>query len=213
VRREGGEHEAWAKAATELGIDVVTPFFLSAVGIEYVALIRDFGRGTGTVVLAFGSENVAVGVDAAKEAGYYCSTLNAAVYSSYDRALFIEMLDDWGWYGDPDRARVVSRQCSITSQRPLSLPLARCDRSAAPSVDPVQMFVDADTQHGQREARGARREARGARPRREPGGGTRAELTTEGMGSGSSPNDGNSSRGRCPLSPATDHDEAWWLAF
>jgi hypothetical protein len=30
----------------------------------------------------------------------YCSEVDEAAYSKYDRELFTETLSDWGWFGD-----------------------------------------------------------------------------------------------------------------
>ena len=39
---------------------------------------------------------------AAKQAGYYYSSLSAEVYSHYDRAEFIDTLNDWQYFGLPE---------------------------------------------------------------------------------------------------------------
>jgi len=72
-------------------------------GIECVALVEDFGSSHGTIVLG---RHIAPGLarSTAKAQGRYVSLIDEVSYSSYDRKLFIETLNDWGWYGEPGEA-------------------------------------------------------------------------------------------------------------
>lgn len=91
---------AWVLAASDLGIEVTTPFVMIdrfGMPIEFVARVRHFGSRRGTLIMHM----PAVIPTARIEPGVYChvSVLNPAIYSDYDRALFIEMLASWGWTG------------------------------------------------------------------------------------------------------------------
>jgi hypothetical protein len=97
---------AWRQAADDLGITLRAPYILEpgsgTDGIECIALIEDFGSSNGTVV--FGRHSASeLARSTAKEQGRFVSLLDEDSYSSYDRSLFIETLNDWGWFGDPDR--------------------------------------------------------------------------------------------------------------
>jgi len=90
--------EAWKAAAIDLGFTFVAPFELEDEGrkIRYVGLVRDFGSENGMLIFvseAFASEPWA-GV--AKKNGFGYSCLGQS-YEAYERKLFIETLDDWGW--------------------------------------------------------------------------------------------------------------------
>ncbi len=97
----GGASTAWREAATDLGLSVVAPFTLSDAGgqplAECVALVRGFGSTNGVVLLdpASGEDEVR----AAESSDYFVSRINASAYSVYDRALFEDTLNDWGWFG------------------------------------------------------------------------------------------------------------------
>jgi hypothetical protein len=74
---------AWRAAAADLGLDVTAPFTVedgSHSSAACIGWVTHFGSSRGTV---------AVGRHAANED------------SRYDRGLFIETLNDWGWHGDP----------------------------------------------------------------------------------------------------------------
>jgi hypothetical protein len=85
----------WAQAADDLGL-IVTPF-------RRAVRIRDFGSPHGTVCVFRGAPAGARFLlwHDAKRLGLFWSAL-AEPYQEYDRALFIETLNDWGWYGDGD---------------------------------------------------------------------------------------------------------------
>ena len=66
------------------------------------ALVSDFGDGGGTVVgLAFpvDYETSVKLVEVASSLGLHYSFINAERYQSFDRALFIETLLEWGYSG------------------------------------------------------------------------------------------------------------------
>lgn len=86
--------EAWKIAQRELKIDVQTPFLLD--GTAYPVLVVGFGSPKGTVPVLIG-ENA--NVTPLQQAGYYTSQLNPDRYSRFSRELFIDTLNDWGWFG------------------------------------------------------------------------------------------------------------------
>jgi hypothetical protein len=99
--------EAWRQAAQDLGVAVRAPFMLAAdtdgEAIECIALIEQFGSPNGTVVL--GRHNSSESTrHAAKAEGRFVSLVDEASYFSYDRSLFIDTLNDWGWFGERSRA-------------------------------------------------------------------------------------------------------------
>jgi hypothetical protein len=91
---------AWRQAADDLQIKIQSPFVLTTTdnrNIEYELLIENFGGKLGTLI--FSTDNMTE-FDSAEQFGYYCSALNPDSYSTYDKANFIDTLNDWGYYGD-----------------------------------------------------------------------------------------------------------------
>ena len=91
--------EAWLQAANDLGIRVTAPFVMKCDGeaVLWEAYIADFGGPAGTVV---GSQH-SPGRDERQVKGYYASNLWPS-YRVYSRKLFIDTLNDWRWFGDPE---------------------------------------------------------------------------------------------------------------
>ena len=91
--------DAWSAAAVDLGIHVTTPasFEFGERMVEFDALIENFGSPAGTAVVPLQETDSAMR-EAALEAGVFLSQLSPA-YAAYDRALFIDTLNDWGWFG------------------------------------------------------------------------------------------------------------------
>ena len=93
---------AWFAAASDLGIRVTAPFVLvdseDHRELELIALIHDFGGPSGTLVT---TTNVDVGEieKAAASSGYFLSLLSREAYGRYDRSLFVDTLNDWGYFG------------------------------------------------------------------------------------------------------------------
>jgi hypothetical protein len=88
---------AWCEAQDVLGIRVVSPAQLQATDgsqVSYVALVKDFGTAKGTLILTDHSDSAAMRL--AEKQGYFCSCLFEP-YTTFDRKLFIDTLNDWGW--------------------------------------------------------------------------------------------------------------------
>lgn len=90
---------AWHAAALDLEVEVLAPYEFSGFGV--VALVPSFGSLQGTLV-------VLLGVDRKEEArireeasavGLFVSAINPQSYSHYSRVVFMDLLNDWGWFG------------------------------------------------------------------------------------------------------------------
>ncbi len=91
--------KAWQRAAKDLGIEVEIPFSLGGESWDAELLVKEFGSPKGTVVLARSSENLKAKFEVAKRMGFFVS---AVATNSYDRESFVDTLNDWGYFGDPD---------------------------------------------------------------------------------------------------------------
>jgi hypothetical protein len=94
---EASMTSAWHEAATDLGITVEAP--ATVADRACVAFLPDFGSASGVAVLSLGDRGDTTAV---KATGCFVSKINPNVYGAYDREAFIEMLDDWGWFGHGD---------------------------------------------------------------------------------------------------------------
>jgi hypothetical protein len=99
--------KAWRDAADDLGIEVTTPFTLEDTegNLECVAFVPHFGCAAGMVVGDLVSvralySDTAHFFRSAQRQGLYASFVS---HSSYDRDRFIDMFEDWGWYGEKDK--------------------------------------------------------------------------------------------------------------
>lgn len=95
--------KAWKEAAKDLGLKIQSPFLLKTDNgkeYEYGLLIEDFGSERGILVLTTYEK---MDDDEPWKYGYYSSALNSFHYDKYDRENFIETLNDWGFYGKPDK--------------------------------------------------------------------------------------------------------------
>ena len=83
--------DAWSQAAADLGIRVIAPFTLIAgdKALNFEAFVPDFGSTEGAVVMSEVSE---------RKLDRWCSILYPS-YRQYERARFIDTLNDWGWFG------------------------------------------------------------------------------------------------------------------
>src|SRR5262249_16232963 len=90
----------WKRVATDLGIDVVTPFEIALPNGQRLAasaLVKDFGRKHGTVIA--GSSTLRPYYDVLRELGYGFSSKVGHSPDQYRRNEMIEVLADWGWSG------------------------------------------------------------------------------------------------------------------
>jgi hypothetical protein len=92
--------EAWLEAGKDLGLEVIYPYDLESQGriYEYVALITHFGSAKGTLVLPLEADNEAV--RQGRQDGYFVSRLSEDSYGQYDRSVFVDTLNDWGYCGE-----------------------------------------------------------------------------------------------------------------
>jgi len=89
---------AWKLAAQELGLEITTPFIMNTVNgkVYYPLLVKKFGRRKGTIIAR---HSLFMDYPMPKDKDYYFSAVNAEHYSNYDKANFIETLEDWGYFG------------------------------------------------------------------------------------------------------------------
>jgi hypothetical protein len=90
---------AWEQAAGQLGIEIETGISLEGNGGHHdvIALVRGFGRPTGTIILA--PQDPSEARRAAEQQGFFVSILSSS-YERYDRELFEATLNDWQWLGE-----------------------------------------------------------------------------------------------------------------
>ena len=90
---------AWLEAASDLGIRVVAPFQFRTQAGETLwceAHVLDFGSPQGILVGNCESNQLLV---LRESDGYAFSHLSRS-YRSYSRECFIDMLNDWRWFGE-----------------------------------------------------------------------------------------------------------------
>ena len=97
--------KALKAAASALGITVISPYDFGWKGsvYQFLAFLPDFGNTKGAVFVLWESPAEQELVNVAKDAGLFCSVVNAESYSVYDRQLFIDTLNDLGWFGDASK--------------------------------------------------------------------------------------------------------------
>lgn len=93
----------WAYAAEQLKLKIASPFKIITKDnqwIEFLLLVEDFGSVKGTLIgdINHSAQNSKI----ATEFGYYFSALNPENYSLYNENLFIDTLNDWGYFGAPE---------------------------------------------------------------------------------------------------------------
>lgn len=95
---------AWRRAAADLDLDVKAPWTMAtdADSAECLALVIGFGNGAGTVVALTTDPRAGALQVAASSKGLSLSLLDATSYGRYERELFVDTLNDWGWQGDGD---------------------------------------------------------------------------------------------------------------
>jgi len=96
--------KAWQEAGADLDIEVLAPYQMiddkSGLRVDCVALVKFFGSAGGTVVLERHMP-LEPTRSTAEAQGKFCSLVDPTVYGQYARELFVETLNDWGWFGDP----------------------------------------------------------------------------------------------------------------
>ena len=95
--------EAWLEASSDLGIEVIHPFTFQSTTGEFITIVGvylpDFGSVKGTLLTCrFDSDEVYDLLDKDKT-GFHQSGLNPNSYEPYNRDVYVETLNDWGWYG------------------------------------------------------------------------------------------------------------------
>ncbi len=94
--------DAWRIAGVDLGVEVIAPFELvddqTQHKVSCIAFIRWFGSPSGTVVLGRHSPSELARA-AAEARGIFFSVVDERSFAKYDRNLFTDTLNDWGWYG------------------------------------------------------------------------------------------------------------------
>jgi hypothetical protein len=99
---------AWQTAARELSIEVHAPFVLRVEGRAHqcIAWVPHFSGRRGILVLATETSRRRTGklfVEDARTQGYPFSSLEVHSYKEYDRDRYIDMLNEWGYYGPPEK--------------------------------------------------------------------------------------------------------------
>jgi hypothetical protein len=97
--------QKWREASQDLGFDFLAPFTLpdGEDTLAYVGLVAEFGSTRGTLIIDDSEkESMSRLMRIASERGYGCSCMSMS-YGAYDRKVFIELLNEWGWCGSPDR--------------------------------------------------------------------------------------------------------------
>ena len=91
---------AWREAAADLGVTFEEGGLLETdgQGYPYLGIVVGFGSARGMLLFADDRDLWDRG-RAAREQGYGWSVLSTS-YEHYDRAWFVETLDDWGWCGE-----------------------------------------------------------------------------------------------------------------
>ncbi len=89
---------SWQKAAEDLGIRFVHPYMFTAGGKKHrlTGLLPQFGGKKGALISS--RKDAEESRKAAENSGdFFISGLNPYHYDRYNRELFIQTLNDWGW--------------------------------------------------------------------------------------------------------------------
>jgi hypothetical protein len=99
----------WRRDGARLGLDIVAPFTANLPsGDRIVAdvLVKNFGNVNGMLIFR-NSDQVYDKGDAILEAGFGASVLEEPTAEEpFDMDSLVEMLRDWGWWGDDTRRPV-----------------------------------------------------------------------------------------------------------
>lgn len=90
---------AWLRARDDLGITVIAPARIEAdqLVIPIVVLVPEFGAPRGMAILGTAAAERREADEEALQANAFSFTYLGLGYESYDRELFIDTLNDWGW--------------------------------------------------------------------------------------------------------------------
>src|SRR5258708_7142672 len=92
--------ESCRLAANDLDLPIVSPFVLMGTDgktLPFIALFERFGSDRGVLICM--ADDWLAKNSIATELGYFCSGLHPNSYSEYDRRLWIESFEEWGWRG------------------------------------------------------------------------------------------------------------------
>ncbi|MGE0044872.1 MAG: hypothetical protein AB7J28_08960 [Hyphomonadaceae bacterium] len=91
--------QAWRDAASDLGIRVTAPYELETEDgvLMCEAFAPDFGSTAGAIAVSRATADNAAGRLTGPAVPW--RSILYEIYRRYDRELFIEMLEDWGWFG------------------------------------------------------------------------------------------------------------------
>jgi hypothetical protein len=95
--------DSWRTAVKDLNIKIQSPFYITTKNeqrLKFDLLVEDFGCQKGLIIMSASNMH---GLKAINENGYSYSALNLKTYSTYDRQLFIDTLNDWGYFGDSSK--------------------------------------------------------------------------------------------------------------
>jgi hypothetical protein len=99
--------KAWVDAANDLGIEIVAPYqvidLVTQTNVDCIAWVKSFGSLRGTVVVGRHSQSEEIRSLVTVQ-GMFCSFIDEISYGRYERQLFVETLNDWGWYSMSIRA-------------------------------------------------------------------------------------------------------------
>ncbi len=95
---------SWREAAQDLGIRFDAPFAMEHGGARHwcAGWLPDFGGARGAIIA--GPESVDEIFEVAQALGHYAASLSPHHYETFDRNLFVETLNDWGWFANPAQA-------------------------------------------------------------------------------------------------------------
>jgi hypothetical protein len=103
TKQEAKVVAAWREAAAGLGFRFTSPYLATAQDgqqFEALGLVHEFGGRIGTLISAEPSADLYPDVGDR----YGVSYLSYRGHARYERELWIELLNDWGFWGPPSHA-------------------------------------------------------------------------------------------------------------
>ena len=95
----------WKAAEADLGLEIEAPAEVPlSNGRKFLGdfLLKNFGGANGILIVQ-DYERFAGYWKELRTLGYSFSTLEPSSHEAYDRQVFIEMLSEWSWTGDPEK--------------------------------------------------------------------------------------------------------------